>query len=442
MRQKFQARRLSSLAIASLTLCAASAASALDVGQTLKKVDEQLAQSYAGLDALYKDLHAQPELGFQEVKTAARLAKEMRALGFEVTEKIGQTGIVAIYKNGPGKTVLVRTELDALPMEEKSGLPFASKAKAMWNGAESPVAHSCGHDIHMASWVGTAKALVAFKDQWKGTLMFVGQPAEETVNGAQGMINDGLFKRFGKPDMGFALHVSPEPAGMVGYRPGVVTSNSDGLDIVFKGRGGHGSMPSATIDPIMMASRFVVDVQSVISREKDASQFGVITVGAFQSGTVGNIIPDSAQLRGTIRSYTPEVRKVLHTGIERTAKAVADMSGAESPQVKINKGGNAVVNDAALTETTAGVFKAAFGPRAVLIPAPSPASEDYSDFIIAGVPSVFFIIGGSDPAKYAELKAAGKPVPVNHSPFFAPVAEPSIKTGVRAMTLAVMNVMQ
>jgi len=302
MRQKFQARRLSTLAMAALTLCAASAATALDVSQTLKKVDEQLVQSYAGLDALYKDLHAQPELGFQEVKTAARLAKEMRALGFEVTEKVGQTGIVAIYKNGPGKTVLVRTELDALPMEEKSGLPFASKVKAMWNGAESPVAHSCGHDIHMASWVGTAKALLALKDQWKGTLMFVGQPAEETVNGAQGMINDGLFKRFGKPDMGFALHVSSEPAGLVAYKPGVVSSNSDGLDIVFKGRGGHGSMPSATIDPIMMASRFVVDVQSVISREKDASQFGVITVGAFQSGTVGNIIPDSAQLRGTIRS--------------------------------------------------------------------------------------------------------------------------------------------
>ena len=424
-----------------LAICS-SPASAIDVPELVKRIDASLAQNYASLDALYKDLHASPELGYQEFATAARLAKEMRALGFEVTEKVGQTGIVAIYKNGPGKTVLVRTEMDALPMEEKTGLSYASTVKTKWMGADTYVAHSCGHDIHMASWVGTAKALLAMKDQWKGTLMFIGQPAEESVNGAQSMINDGLFSRFGKPDMGFALHVSAEPAGLVIYKPGIASSNSDGLDIVFKGRGGHGSMPSVTIDPILMGSRFVVDVQSVISREKDASQFGVVTVGSIQGGSAGNIIPDSVQLRGTIRSYTPEVRRVLHNGINRTAKAVADMAGAEAPQVKITSGGNAVVNDAAITEMTASVFKQAFGPRAVLMPAPSPASEDYSDFIIAGVPSLFFIIGGMDGAKLAEIRASGKPVPVNHSPFFAPSPEPSIKTGVKAMSLAVINALQ
>jgi len=415
---------------------------ALDVAAAKAKIDASLAQSYPQLDAVYKDIHSHPELGFQEVATAAKLAKEMRALGFEVTEKVGKTGIVAIYKNGPGPTVLVRTELDALPMEEKSGLPYASKAVTNWNGAETAVAHSCGHDIHMAAWLGTAKALLAMKSDWKGTLMFIGQPSEETVTGASAMLADGLFTRFGKPDVGFALHVMSAPAGEVYYKPGVISSNSDSLEITFNGRGGHGSMPSATIDPVMMAARFVVDVQSVISREKDASQFGVVTIGAIQGGSAGNIIPDSVLLRGTVRSYSPEVRKTLLGGINRTAKAVADMAGAAAPDVKIINPSNAVVNDADLTERTAAVFRAAFGASAKVQPAPGSASEDYSEFIIAGVPSVFFSIGGYDLAKITELRAAGKPVPVNHSPFFAPIPEPSIRTGVQAMTLAVLNAMQ
>ncbi len=415
---------------------------ALDVPAAKTRIDASLAQSYPDLEAVYRDIHTHPELGFQEVETAAKLAKAMRALGFEVTEGIGKTGIVALYKNGAGPTVLVRTELDALPMEEKSGLPYASRARTTWNGADTPVAHSCGHDIHMAAWIGTARALLSMKDQWKGTLMFIGQPAEETVNGARAMLADGLFTRFPKPTVGFALHVSPAPVGEVAYRPGVLSSNSDSIDIVFKGRGGHGSMPSATIDPVLMASRFVVDVQSVVSREKDAAQFGVITIGAIQGGSAGNIIPDSVLLRGTVRSYSPEVRKILLDGISRTAKAITDMAGAPPADVKLTPGGNAVVNDDKLTDSTAAVFKTAFGANARLQPAPGAASEDYSDFIIAGVPSVFFGIGGSDPAKLAELRAAGKPVPVNHSPYFAPIPEPSIRTGVEAMTLAVLNAMQ
>ena len=261
---------------------AGPASAAFDVTAAKAGVARILEAEYPRLDALYKDIHAHPELGLTEVRTAAKLAGEMRAIGFEVTESVGKTGVVAIYKNGPGPLVMVRTELDALPMEEKTGLPYASTAKQMWNGKEVFVDHSCGHDIHMASWVGAAKALVALKGQWRGTLMFIAQPAEESAGGPEDMIADKLFERFGKPAMGFALHVGSEPAGQVSYKPGVLTSNSDSIDIQFNGRGGHGSMPSAAIDPILMGARFIVDVQSVVSREKDAGAFGVITIGAIE----------------------------------------------------------------------------------------------------------------------------------------------------------------
>ena len=352
-----------------------------------------------------------------------------------------KTGLVAIYKNGPGPLVMVRTELDALPMEEKTGLPYASRATQMWNGKETFVDHSCGHDIHMASWVGTATALVAMKDKWSGTLMFIGQPAEETTGGAKAMLDDGLFKRFGKPDMGFALHDTPEAYGDVLYRAGVLTSNSDSLELTFHGRGGHGSRPNVTIDPVLIASRFVVDVQSVISREKDPAAFGVVTIGAIHGGSAGNIIPDSVSLAGTIRSFDPAVRKKMIEGIERTARAEAAMAGAPPPELKIVEGGKTVINDQRLVDRTAPVFKAAFGAHAIAIPAPIYASEDYSEFIIAGVPSLFFQIGVYDPKRVADAKASGVPLPGNHSPQFAPVPEPTIRTGVEAMTLTVMNAM-
>lgn len=404
-------------------------------------IDAQLDKTYGHLDALYKDIHAHPELGFQETATAAKLAAEMRALGFQVTEHVGGTGIVAIYKNGKGPTVLVRTELDALPMEEKTGLPYASHAQAIWNGKQTAVDHSCGHDIHMASWVGTAQALVAMKAKWHGTLMFIGQPAEETTGGARAMIADNLFARFGKPDVGFALHVGPGPAGEVTYRPGVNSSNSDSLEILFKGKGGHGSMPSLTIDPVMEAAHFVVDVQSVISREKDPAAFGVVTVGAVLAGSAGNIIPDTALVRGTIRSFDAGVREKMLDGIRRTANAAAAMAGAPPPQIDIVVGGRAVINDVGITERTAAVFKAAFGDKAKLQPEPGAPSEDYSEFIIAGVPSLFFGIGGYDPKRIEAARARGETLAGNHSPFFAPDPEPAIRTGVEAMTLAVLSAM-
>jgi hippurate hydrolase len=392
---------------------------------------------YGELDALYKDLHAHPEIAYEEVRTAATLAAAMRALGFEVTEKVGRTGVVALLRNGPGPTVMVRTELDGLPMEEKTGLPYASRAKSAAGGF---VAHSCGHDIHMAAWVGTARALLAMKPQWKGTLMFVAQPAEELVSGAKTMVADGLFTRFPKPDVAFALHVGPSPVGAIGLNTGAVTSNSDALEITFKGRGGHGSAPDRTIDPIAIAARFVTDVQTVVSREKDPFEFGVVTIGAFQAGTVGNIIPDSATLRGTIRSYKPEVRAKLLDGVRRTAQAAAAMAGAPAPDVALIEGGLAVVNTDAVVRRTEAIFQGAFGAANVRRTPPGTASEDFSVYINEGVPAFFFSIGGNDRSVLAEaMKPGGKPMPVNHSPFFAPVPEPSIKTGVQAMTLAVMG---
>lgn len=425
------------LALASMTCHAQSAAD-----RFVPEVNSVAARIYPDLDAIYKDIHSHPELGFEEVRTAARLAADMRALGFEVTEKIGKTGVVAILRNGAGPTVMVRTELDALPMEEKTGLPYASTAKAVSNGRESFVAHSCGHDIHMASWVGTARTLAAMKDKWTGTLMFVAQPAEELVNGAKSMLADGLFTRFPKPDFAFALHSAPMAYGTVGYNVGAMTSNSDGLEITFKGRGGHGSAPDKTIDPITMAAHFITDVQTVVSREKNPQDFGVVTIGAVQAGTVGNIIPDTAILRGTIRSYSPEVREKLLGGVRRTASAAAMMADAQAPDVVLTEGGAAVVNSEAVVLRTVAVFNAAFGARNVVRVPASTASEDFSAFVNEGVPSMFFLVGVYDPAQVADSrKAGGKPLPSNHSPFYAPVPEPSIKTGVQAMSLAVLNAM-
>jgi len=426
------------LAVAAIS----SQVQAQGVDRLAPEVAGLVAGMYPHLETIYRDIHSHPELGFEEVRTAALLAAEMRTLGFQVTEKVGKTGVVAIYRNGAGPTVMVRTELDALPMEEKSGLPYASKAKALFNGRDTYVAHSCGHDIHMASWIGSARALVAMKDKWQGTLMFVAQPAEELVSGAKSMLAEGLFTRFPKPDFAFALHTSPAPYGTIAYNVGAVTSNSDGLEITFKGRGGHGSAPDKTIDPIAIAAHFITDVQTVISREKDPMQFGVVTIGAVQAGTVGNIIPDAATLRGTIRSYDPAVRDKLLSGVRRTANAVAMMAGAPPPDVALVEGGLAVVNSEAVVTRTETVLKAAFGSKNVQRAPPITASEDFSAFVNEGVPSMFFFVGVSDPQQVAEsMKPGGKPLPFNHSPFFAPVPEPSIKTGVQAMSLTVLNVL-
>ena len=427
--------------LASVALCAVlplPAYAELDVPGLKTAIEASVERDYPQLDALYKDIHAHPEIAFQEVKTAAKLAAEMRAIGFTVTEQVGKTGLVALYKNGEGPTIMVRTELDALPMEEKTGLPYASRDKTIWNGRETIVAHSCGHDIHMASWVGAAKILVGLKDKWQGTLMFIAQPAEEEVAGAKAMLDDGLFTRFPKPDLGFALHDGGFAYDTIFYRTGIGSSNSDSLYVKFIGRGGHGAAPQATIDPIMMAARFVVDVQSVISREKDPTEFGVVSIGAIHGGTAGNIIPDDAVLLGTIRTFKPDVRARMLAGIERTAKSVAAMSDAPPPEIRITEGAKAVVNDAGVVAIGEKVLKAAFGEKVRTSP-PSTPSEDYSEFINAGVPSMFFGIGVYDPVRVAAARNGGPPLPPNHSPQFAPVPKPTIEIGVTAMSLAVLG---
>lgn len=427
-----------------LLACASPLALALDTVAARQDIDRFLDGKYPGLDRLYKDLHQHPELGFQEYRTAKVLADAMRKLGFTVTEKVGKTGIVAIYRNGAGPTVMVRSELDALPMQEKTGLPYASTQKTKdQDGRETFVAHSCGHDLHMASWVGTAATLVSLKDKWKGTLMFVAQPAEEELSGARSMVDDALFSKFGKPDYAFALHTAPMEYGYLTYKAGPQTSNGDSFALVFKGKGGHGSMPERTIDPIVIGARFVTDVQSLVSREVPPNRFGVVSVGAFNAGTVGNIIPDEAVLLGTVRTYDPGVRTQLLNGIRRIALASAQAANAPAPDISIGTSqADAVLNDAALTDRTAKVFKSAFGDKAIQAQEPSPASEDFSVFVEHGIPSLYFMIGVFSSTQLKDWAARGQPVPGNHSPFFAPVPEPSIRTGVTAMSLAVMNVMQ
>jgi amidohydrolase len=432
-------KRLVGSLLMSAALFTVQAHAELDVPRLKETITASVESDYPKLDALYKDIHAHPEIAFQEVKTAAKLAAEMRAIGFEVTENVGKTGLVALYRNGDGPTIMVRTELDALPMEEKTGLPYASKDKMISNGRETFVAHSCGHDIHMASWVGTAKTLIGLKDKWTGTLMFIAQPAEEIGSGAKAMLEDGLFTRFPKPDVGFGLHDGVGPYGYVFYRVGIGSSNSDSLAIKFRGRGGHGAMPQATIDPVMIAARFVVDLQSVISREKDPTEFGVVSIGAIHGGTAENIIPDDVNLFGTIRTFKPEVRAKVLAGIERTAKAAAAMSDAPPPEIKITEGAKAVINDPRVVATAEKVLKAAFGDKFMTTP-PGTPSEDFSEYVNAGVPSMFFNIGVYEPERAAAARnGTGPQLPANHSPLFAPVPKPTIETGVTAMTLAVLS---
>jgi hippurate hydrolase len=366
----------------------------------------------------------------------------MRALGFTVTEGVGKTGLVAILKNGAGLTVMVRTELDGLPMEEKTGLPYASRVQVETaGGGKSFVAESCGHDNHMAWWLGAAKALIAMKSEWHGTLMFVAQPAEEVGAGAKAMIADGLFTKFPKPDVAIAAHVGSGEVGTVGVKDGAATSNSDTIEITFKGRGAHGSIPSASIDPIVMGAHFVSDVQTVVSREKEAGTFGVVTVGSFQGGTVPNIIPDTSLVKLSIRSFSPEVRTKLLDGVARTAKGAAIMAGAPEPEIRHPNSINAVMNDHALAVRAADFLTKAGGDKITYVRPELPgwsASEDFSAYVEAGVPSLFYSVGGYDADVLAGYAKKGQAVPTNHSPFFAPNHDKAIRTGVRTLTLTVL----
>ena len=400
---------------------------------------------YPDAHALYLDIHENPELSSHEVQTAAKLAARLRALGYELTEHVGGTGIVAILKNGAGPTVMLRTELDALPVEEKTGLAYASKVHAKDDaGRDVPVMHACGHDLHMASIVGTAAIMAHSKNSWHGTLMLIGQPAEETIAGAKGMIADGLLTRFPRPDAAVAMHVGNLlPAGKVGIVPGIYNTNADSLRLTIYGKGGHGAAPQTTIDPIVIAARTILALQTITSREVKPGEMAVVTVGYIHAGTKNNIIPDQAELGLTVRTRNAEVRKQVLAAIERITKAEAEAGGApRAPLLDHYESTDLVYNDPALAQRMKATLEAALGKDNVVIEDPIPASEDFSYFVEQGIPGFYFSLGGADPEKFAEAKAAGTMLPSNHSPLFAPDVDPALRTGIAAEVAALRGLLK
>jgi amidohydrolase len=390
---------------------------------------------YPEARALYLDIHENPELSSHETQTAAKLAGRLRGLGYDVTEHVGGTGIVALLKNGAGPTVMLRTELDALPVEEKTGLAYASKVHSKDDaGHDVSVMHACGHDLHMASIVGTAAIMAHSKNTWHGTLMLIGQPAEETISGAKAMLDDGLLKRFPKPDVAVALHVGNElAAGMVGITPGIYNTNADSLRITIYGKGGHGAAPQTTVDPIVIAARTIMALQTIVSREVKPGELAIVTVGYIHAGTKNNIIPDQAEMGLTVRTNKPEVRKQVLEAIARITKEEAEAGGARPrPLIDHYEGTDLVYNDPALAQRLRGALESALGKENVIADEPITASEDFSYFVEQGIPGFYFSLGGADPEKLAQAKAAGTRLPSNHSSLFAPDVDPALRTGIAA----------
>jgi amidohydrolase len=400
---------------------------------------------YPDAHAFYLDLHQNPELSSHETQTATKLGARLRVLGYDVTEHVGGTGMVAILKNGPGPTVMLRTELDALPVEEKTGLPYASKVHTKNDaGLDVPVMHACGHDLHMASLLGTAEIMAHSRGSWHGTLMLIGQPAEETISGAKAMINDGFLTRFPKPDVAVALHVfNLLLAGEVGIVPGVMLTNADSLRITIYGKGGHGSAPHTTIDPIVIAARTILALQTIPSREVKPGEMAVVTVGYIHAGTKNNIIPDQAELGLTVRTYKAEVGKQVLAAITRITKAEAQAGGAvREPLIEELENTDSVYNDPALAQRLRGTLESALGKANVVLEEPNTGSEDFSYFVEQGIPGFYFGLGGADPEKFAQAKASGTMLPSNHSPLFAPDVDPALHTGITAEVAVLRNLLQ
>ncbi|WP_193597655.1 amidohydrolase [Microbacterium sp. YJN-G] len=394
------------------------------------------------LEALYIDLHKHPELSFQETRTAGVAASHLRDLGLEVHEGIGITGVIGVLRNGSGPVVWLRADMDGLPVAEETGLPYASSATGIDpDGAAVPVMHACGHDMHVTAMIGAVERLVAQRAEWSGTVVVVIQPAEEFGAGARAMLDDGLLDRFPRPDVVLGQHVTPLPAGVIGVRPGPQMSASDGIQVVLHGRGGHGSRPHSTIDPIVMAAATIMRLQTVVSREVDPHDLAVVTVGAVHSGTKNNIIPADANLQLSLRYPDEQLREKVLEKVERVVRAEAMASGAErEPEFSTLHSLPATINDADATARAVAAFQAAFGEQRVIDPGLFTGSEDVSWFARdAGVPLVFWFWGGHDPIAYAEAEANGtldRDVPTNHSPFYAPVIQPTIDAGVTAMVVA------
>jgi amidohydrolase len=421
---------------------------AADAGkERIAEIKQRINAEYDRLVALYKHLHANPELSLQEARTSARLARELKDIGFEVKEQVGGYGVVGVLKNGDGPTVMVRTDMDALPIVERTGLPYASKVQVRdKNQNEVGVMHACGHDMHMTCWTGTARVLAGMKEKWKGTLVFIGQPAEEVGSGARMMLDAGLFTKFPRPDYAFALHCAHNlPHGSVAYTEGLAMANVDSVDILVHGKGGHGAAPHTTIDPIVLAARIVLDLQTLVSRENNPVDPAVVTVGSIHGGSKHNIIPSEVRMQLTVRSTKDSVRKNLLDGIKRISEAAATGAGAPPPEVTVNPAEftPALHNDPELTRKTAALFKEVLGADKVTPRPPLMGGEDFSRYGRARVPVCMFWLGTIDPQRIAESERAGaKPLPSLHSDLYAPVVEPSLKTGVLAMSSAVLNVLE
>lgn len=413
----------------------------------LEAVDAKIATEIEDLQALYRHLHSHPELSLQEVESAARMAKELRALGFEVTEKVGGTGVVGLFKNGPGRTIMVRADMDGLPVTEQTGLPYASKVRVKDRaGNDVGVMHACGHDVHMTCFVGTARTLVSMKDRWSGTLMFVAQPAEEIGVGAKAMIDDGLFKRFPKPDVALALHAdSLAKIGTIRYTEGLAMANVDTVDVIVKGKGGHGAAPHTTVDPVVLAARIIVDLQTIVSRELDPVDPAVVTVGSIQGGTKHNIIPNEVKLQLTVRSTKDTVRDHVLKAIDRISKAAAAGARAPDPVVKVNLAEYtpATFNDVALTRKSVSLFQDILGKENTIARPPLMGGEDFSRYGLEGVPIMIYFLGTVPDDRFEESRRPeGRPLPSTHSDSYAPAPEPSIRTGVRTMSMAVLQALE
>lgn len=393
---------------------------------------------------LYIHLHTHPELSFQEVETGKRMAEEFRRAGFQTTANVGGHGVVGILKNGTGPTVMLRADLDALPVTETTGVDYESKVKVKNDdGSMTGVMHACGHDIHMTNLIATARYLSANKDKWSGTLMLIGQPAEERGGGASAMLKDGLFEKFPKPDYAIALHVSGDLAtGKVGYRAGYAMANVDSVDITMKGRGGHGSAPHTTIDPVMLAAELVVSLQTLVSREVKPIDAAVVTVGSIHGGTKHNIIGDECKLQLTVRSYKASVRKLLLDGIRRKAKAVAAGANAPEPEVKSSEGTPSLYNNDKLVGRILPVFEKLVGKENMRADEPVMGGEDFSQYGKAGVPIFMYRLGSVAKRRLSQYQMAGRTPPSLHSPIYYPDFQDALLTGISTMSGAVMELMK
>jgi amidohydrolase len=405
--------------------------------------DDWFASQLDPLVDLYKDLHRHPELSFQEEKTAARMADELRQAGAKVTTGVGRHGVVGVIENGQGPTVLVRSDMDGLPVREETGVPYASRATATdHEGKTVSVMHACGHDVHMACLVGTARWLATHKDVWSGTVVLVGQPAEEAIGGAKAMLADGLYTRFPKPDFALALHVtSDQPTGTIAYTTGPALAGSTSVNVTIRGRGGHGAAPHLTVDPIVLAAEVVVDLQTIVSRECDPLQPAVVTVGSIHGGTKHNIIPDEVRLQLTLRAYGDDVRARLIQGIQRRIKGLAAAHNAPEPSLEVQESTPPTINTPSLVEQVVPMIRRELGDAHVVSVPPVMGAEDFGLFGQGGVPTFMFRIGTVEPDRLKAARESRNGPPSLHSSTYYPDAPPSIRTGVRAMTAAVVGLL-